>query len=157
MRKEKHMTLEGEHQVHVPNGSLPVIFPPSWTRGSTHFTWRMKAESPSLPTPCIQSSKEVKDRRPQCGKTLELVCFRQLCLEKFKLECCLLGIWLFMDFEDKVLQIHLVLSLEFITGAFCCSPRLDLWFCFVSIILLHRSPTEGSRTRACSIRESCPV
>lgn len=33
MRKEKHMTLEGEHQVHVPNSSLPVILPPSRTRG----------------------------------------------------------------------------------------------------------------------------
>lgn len=104
----------------------------------------------SFPTPCLQSIKEVKDPSPQCGKTLGLIHLRQLCLQKFKPECCLQCMGLSTNLEHKVLQIHGVISLELIKSAFRCSPCLFLMgpdFQFWSVsVTLTRSPAEDSRT-----------
>lgn len=73
-----------------------------------------RSSLPSIPIPSLHGIKEAKDHRVQRGGNSGLICLRQLCLEKFRLQCCLMSMWLFMNFEDKVLQIHLVISVYLI-------------------------------------------
>lgn len=109
-----------------------------------------RSSVPSSPTRSIHSMKEVKDHRAQCGKNSGLICLRQLCLEKFRLKCCLMSMWFFMNFEDKVLQIHLVISLYLIKKytllqhmPFPCGSWAPAFFFFFSILVSQ----QDSRTR----------
>lgn len=109
-----------------------------------------RSSVPSSPTRSIHSMKEVKDHRAQCGKNSGLICLRQLCLEKFRLKCCLMSMWFFMNFEDKVLQIHLVISLYLIKKytllqhmPFPCGSWAPAFFFFFQFWLVNRTPEPG--------------
>lgn len=107
---------------------------------SAHAYLQLTGSLPGFSTPCIQSIKEVKDLRPQCGKTLGLICLRQLCLEKFKPKCCLRCMWLSEDFEDKDLQTHLVISLQLMESARKCiaaTRAFSSWVLTSSFVLFQ--------------------